>query len=57
MLEERDFLRSEGDRLHEIFVESRELANSVHAEIEALPKEVNEARDEMKSRERKGPES
>ena len=50
MLEERDFLRSEGDRLHEIFVESKELANSVHAEIEALLKEVNEARDEMKSR-------
>ena len=50
MLEERDFLRSEGDRLHGIFVESKELANSVHAEIESLLKEVNEARDEMKSR-------
>ena len=50
MLEERDFLRSEGDRLHEIFVESKEMANSVHAEIEALLKEVNEARDEIKSR-------
>ena len=41
MLEES--LRSEGDRLHNIFVESKELQTRA-AEIEALLKQVNDQR-------------
>ena len=49
MLEERDFLRAEGDRLHNAFVSSREAADGVHSEIKVLLDQVNEIRDELKA--------
>jgi len=36
VLEERDFLRAEGDRLHNAFVSSREGADHIHFEIKIL---------------------
>ena len=49
ILEERDFLRAEGDRLHNAFVSSREAADSIHSEIKILLDQVNEIRDELKA--------
>ena len=47
--EERDFLKAEGDRLHNLFVQSREDANAVHKEIEELHSQVTEVRGELKA--------
>jgi hypothetical protein len=49
MFEERDFIKAEGDRLHEAFLEGRKNADEVHSSIVELLKKVNEVRDEMKA--------
>jgi hypothetical protein len=49
MLEERDFLRGEGDRLHSLFVEERGKADEAHSSGLELLSKVNEIRDEMKT--------
>ena len=49
MLEERDFLRAEGDRLHAAFISSRESADKVHSDMKELLDQVNEIRDELKA--------
>jgi uncharacterized coiled-coil DUF342 family protein len=45
--EERDFLKSEGDRLHNLFSKSREDADAVHAQIEELRAQVTEVKNEL----------
>jgi uncharacterized coiled-coil DUF342 family protein len=45
--EERDFLKAEGDRLHELFSKSREDADAVHAQIEELRSQVTEVKNEL----------
>ena len=49
MFEERDFVRAEGDRLHNAFVESRKCADEVHSEMKGMLDKVNEIRDELKA--------
>ena len=49
MLEERDFLRGEGDRLHSLFVEERGKADEAHSSGLELLSKVNEIRDEIKA--------
>ncbi|MDP6741910.1 MAG: hypothetical protein QF544_02470 [Candidatus Thalassarchaeaceae archaeon] len=45
--EERDFLKAEGDRLHNLFSKSREDADAVHAQIEELRAQVTEVKNEL----------
>ncbi|MDP7659543.1 MAG: hypothetical protein QGF77_06310 [Candidatus Thalassarchaeaceae archaeon] len=45
--EERDFLKAEGDRLHNLFSKSREYADAVHAQIEELRSQVTEVKNEL----------
>jgi uncharacterized coiled-coil DUF342 family protein len=47
--EERDFLKAEGDRLHNMFVKARSDADEVHQQIEALRAQVTEARGELQA--------
>jgi uncharacterized coiled-coil DUF342 family protein len=49
MFEERDFLRSEGDRFHALFVSNRKSADEVHANLVELYSEVDEIKNELKS--------
>ena len=49
MFEERDFLRSEGDRFHALFVSNRKSADEVHANLVELYSEVDEIKSELKS--------
>ncbi len=49
MFEERDFIRAEGDRLHESFIQARKNADEIHSSIVEILKKVNEIRDEMKA--------
>ena len=49
MFEERDFLRSEGDRYHALFVSNRKSADEVHANLVELYSEVDEIKNELKS--------
>ena len=45
---DRDFLKAEGDRLHSLFVASREAADEVHQAMQGLIEKVTEIRDELK---------
>jgi len=45
----RDFLKSEGDRFHEEFVDLKKKADEIHSKIDELMVDVNKARDELKS--------
>jgi len=49
MLEERDFLRGEGDRLHASYISEREKADEAHSSMKEMLSKVNEIRDEIKS--------
>ena len=49
LFEERDFLRAEGDRLHNLFVEAKTAADEVHTEMKVLLDQVNEIRDSIKA--------
>ena len=51
MFEERDFLRSEGDRYHALFVAKRKAADEVHSNLMELYSEVDEIKKELKSNE------
>jgi len=49
MFEERDFLKGEGDRLHEAFLSERQKADETHTNTVEMLAKVNEIRDEIKS--------
>ena len=51
LFEERDFLRSEGDRYHAIFVSNRKSADEVHSALMELYSEVDEIKNELKEQE------
>lgn len=45
----RDFLKAEGDRFHEEFVDLKKKADDTHGKINEMMVDVNKARDELKS--------
>ena len=49
MFEQRDFLKAEGDRLHNGFLEEREKADEIHGKMSELMDQVTEARNELKA--------
>ena len=49
LFKERKFLKSEGDRFHNSFVEEKKKADEVHKEIGELMKKVTEVKDQIKS--------
>ena len=49
LFKERNFLKSEGDRYHQAFVDEKKKADAVHKEILELMKKITEVKDQMRS--------
>ena len=49
LFKERDFLKSEGDRYHDAFVNEKKKADTVHKEIEEIMKKITEVKGQMRT--------